>query len=889
MTNFSPNDLIEKASMSVRSTNALRRTGIHTIADLLAYDRNNIPTIRNMGEKSVNEIYAFLDALATEDGGFRLLTADGACQFDETLAEPIFHSVDGLLYKDIPIESLGLSNRSYNRLKGAGYNFASQLLDLNLETLLAMNQLGINSANEIVARIETLSFTEAKTTANSENALCKTFALEWAKALHLHSGKLYHELLSVFEQCEECGIAVDEKDLFAVSYLRNAIKSKIIDFLSDISYGTEPSEITTLFPIEVRTIIVEIMEEMHSSDQIITNSNSKIERKRMTVLEYAQTITKENERLFFLKRLQGQTLEEIGSQAGVTRERVRQVTVKCLSRKPVLAEDKYIEIFQKYDLSREDFCLAFNKDEAIFYYLMMACDKRGFLSVEDMLTDETLPIEVRRNAEKIAYKKYVTIGHERIYKSRPALVDYVARTYFQDEGHMDDFAEYYEMLLEDVGLSDDPQLIFNTRTYENKFIDYDKILWKRGRRLRYYDISSYDFAELLYELAFDQYNDIEYSALKFFRDYPTTMQQYDIRDEYELHNLLKKLYRNKENSHINFGRMPMIEFGNADRDIQVLDMLIQFAPIAIQDLATVYEKEYGVLSGTFTANFLKNFDEYFHDGIYNISASPPLSSDQHKHMTSILTLDYYEISDVKRIYQREFSSAAVENINPYTLETLGFNVFASYVVKNTYPSAADYIRTLLTTDDLVDTRDFPSGLHGKVSYSTQLSTLKDTYEIIEYEPYRYINIRRLNRVGVTVQQLREYCEAVAMCIGIGEYFTIASLNNGGFSHPLDDLGFSEVFYASLLTEDKGQFFYQRMGRTKVFRKGRSISLIGFIEYIVMQENSIDIYEFTERLANQYGVVIDRFKIIDVVKNSPMHYDSIMEKVYIDYDTYFEEV
>jgi len=52
---------------------------------------------------------------------------------------------------------------------------------------------------------------------------------------------------------------------------------------------------------------------------------------------------------------------------------------------------------------------------------------------------------------------------------------------------------------------------------------------------------------------------------------------------------------------------------------------------------------------------------------------------------------------------------------------------------------------------------------------------------------------------------------------------------------------------------------------------------------------MDIYDLLEMLAQDYGLTMERHKIIEAVKSSPMHYDSISEKIYIDYDTYFEEV
>jgi hypothetical protein len=121
-------------------------------------------------------------------------------------------------------------------------------------------------------------------------------------------------------------------------------------------------------------------------------------------------------------------------------------------------------------------------------------------------------------------------------------------------------------------------------------------------------MDSYDFTDLWQELALTQYHNVEYSALKFFRSYPEIMRRYDIRDEYELHNLLKKLCQKGKIENISFGRMPMIEFGKVNREAQVSDMLRKIAPVTIQDFAAFYEYEYGVLPGTFMADFLKKED-----------------------------------------------------------------------------------------------------------------------------------------------------------------------------------------------------------------------------------------------------------------------------------------
>jgi len=895
MIYLTPEDIIESAGLSIRCNNALRRAGIYTIGDLLAHDRDKIPEIRNLGAKSINEIHAFLEKVSSDAGDVRIFSSDNERLSDMRIAEKpavLFRDDNGVLRKDISLEELDLSVRSYNCLKNAGYDFASKLIGITEEVLLSINNLGRNSVIEILTKMATIYFPENSDdlASISENFPCKAFVSEVTKTFALHGGKLYQELLPIFERADEEGKTVDLAEIFSVKILRDAIKSKIMAFLSTFTFGVDKAELMELFTdaIPDYTLIEAIIDEMESEGQIIVGN--KIECRKMTILEYVQQIPNERSRDFFLKRLQGLTLEEIGSQfGGVTRERVRQIVAKCMKSKPGVIEDKYIEVYSKYNFSLKDFTLAFGEDEIVYNYLTMVCDKREALPVEELLIDESFPAEIRRSAERIVYKNYITIDGERIYKSRSSLADYVARTYFRSEASFSDFVDYYNMVLEDLWLSDDFKFELNEGTYENRFNEHDNVLWKQGRRFRYYDIDNYDFLDFWQELSLEQYQNVEYSSYKFFRDHQELMHRYDIRDEYELHNLLKKLYRKNGFENINFGRMPMLEFGKADRNGQVLDMLVQLAPVAIQDFAVSYENEYGVHAATFMANFLKSFDEYFHDGVYDISM-PQLPNDQFIRMKDVLLEDYYEISDIKRIYQREFPNEAGGNINPYVLKTLGFSVFTSYAIKNTHISAASYFHMLLTKDDIFDTRNFPHGLSGKISYNSELYALKDKYEIVEYEPYCYINIRRLNSIGVTAGHLKEYCDDVAQYVNIGEYFTIASLNTTGFSHNLDNLGFGEVFYSSILLEDTKRFSYQRMGGTKLFRRGTmEASLKGLLEFIVGRKTSIDIYELTELLVDKYGINIERYKIISTVENSPLYYDSIMEKVYIDYDTYFEEV
>ena len=139
---------------------------------------------------------------------------------------------------------------------------------------------------------------------------------------------------------------------------------------------------------------------------------------------------------------------------------------------------------------------------------------------------------------------------------------------------MEEFLQWYQLLLETIGASEDPSLALEVRTYENKLSISNDVLWNHGHRFRYYPISQYDCSHLLETLALDQYEDMEFSSLKLFREAPDLMEEYDIRDEYELHNLLKKIWPSTSTLNIQFKKMPTIVIGTPNRDRQVLDLLM---------------------------------------------------------------------------------------------------------------------------------------------------------------------------------------------------------------------------------------------------------------------------------------------------------------------------
>ena len=684
--------------------------------------------------------------------------------------------------------------------------------------------------------------------------------------------------------------------LYENEKLSNALDAKILSILEEHEGGVPQEILKGKIPKHLRntTIVEEMLLSMEQRGEFRVEDDVYI-RIFPSIIDSLNTIDERN-RDIVLARLSGYKLQEIGDKYGITRERVRQICRKVLSSKRRrgrrFREDKYLYLFSKYDVSREDFMLAFDEPRSTYEYMdaIASRDPSTLEPFESVLEDENIPISMRRQAERAIYRNYIMVNGQHIQKKRSPLVDYYIRTYCRELTQFDDFEVKYQKFLDELGLSGDDNFKVIGHSGEAFLSKNQKrcLLWNQWRSFRYYDIQSRDYSDFLETINLMQYDGMEISTLKLFRDNAALMNEYDIRDEYELHNLLKKIW-DETDSRVVFKRMPTIEIGSVNRDAQVWSLLLQYSPVSTGRLGELYEEAYGVKAPTFWGSYLKNFDKYFFNGVYSVDTQN-LPNNEFTILSKLLTEDYYTIQEVQRIYLREFPNTDTTHINPYTLKTLGFRAYSNYVVRNTYTNSVDYFNKLLTGSDIVDMREYPASIQRIGTYQGEMRRLRQEREIVEFGPYQYINIRRLNQFGVTKETMEDYCRAVSQFVEKGSFFTVHSINSDGFSHSLDELGFDEVFYSAILMEDRAHFNYQRLGRERVFVNGKSNNVIAdMLLWLIGEKHKIDIYDLRALLENHYGIVIDKYKLIDLIRNAGMYYDTIMETAYIDYDTYFEEI
>ncbi len=613
-----------------------------------------------------------------------------------------------------------------------------------------------------------------------------------------------------------------------------------------------------------------------------------VEIRYPTLEEYVNSIEDQRRRIILQERLQGLTMEQLAAKHGMTQQRVSDILRKMVVRFPHLLESRYLYIVNHYEISREDFTDAFQEDSSVFQFLEMVRDRSETRRpLEQILNDEAIPLPLRSLAKTIVLRHYILIDGILVERRRTALSEYLVKRYCRKPISIDNFFVLYEDKMVELGLEDDVSLRLDPLTYLNRLSTCNYTLWNKNRRFRYYPLADMDFTRLLDELALETMGDLEFSALKLVRDHPDLMADYDIHDEFELHNLLKKIWP-PERGNVRFTRMPTILVGNPDRDRQVMDLMREHAPILRLDLARLYEEVYGAKAATVNSNYFRCLDPYLDRDIYRMDL-PDLPPEMHHRMKEVLTADFYRMEDVERIFRQEFPGESRERINSFALHHLGYQTCSNYVISSRYSGAVEYFRKIFSENNFVNLAGEYHDLAGISAFNCELLVQKSHRRVVECSPRVYVTARYLERLEITPKDMEDYCIAVRNYVPIGTYFTVDSLRAAGFDHPLHHRGnFGNWFFASILAEDKEHISSRRLGRNRVFTPGaRNFSMQGFYRYVLLQNGGVmELRSFTDTIRRDYGCNTKEQAVLGIIQASDLYYDSLLGEIWPSYPIYY---
>ena len=872
-----PIDMLE---LSTRTYNVLRRANIVFIHQALELYPDGFAGLRNMGAKSVEEICRVLewvmDNRKTLTSG-NTIGAD-ADKTQETLAEdmdvaaanysllellehPAFRekAMLALKLRDISVEAMDLSVRAVNALRRVNVFTFSDILPLYPDGIASLRNIGIKTVEEIKA--------------------CVQFYL-----------KELQPFVAAY-----CG---DDTDAM---YPDDYIRENVISNFDGVGFAGLSFQ-------QMRAGLPEVI----SDERVKKCIGTLLAEKRLEYVDFRcyrvypsvfdivkESLLSEEDKDILLQRFSGKTLEEIASERGVTRERIRQIVNKKMAKLRTYAinaygtdlfdEDFYTYLYEQYEVDKEVWFLYLGISEKTFAYLVNTYTK-GKKELELALSDPGVSLILKFKIREYLNRNKILIDGVLMECKRSTIEEYALSKFARDELSFEEFADLYNGLLRDNGIAFTEKLYYTDdgrRTRTNRWPESRFCLWKNGERLRFYNIDAQDYTELLETLNIENLQNTEISTLKFFHDYPAVMEKYDIRDHYELHNLLKKVVDPGTCHAISFGRQPMIRFGEFDRDKVIYEIIEAFSPITMEDLAEYLHTEYGYDKGTVQSYFIP-FMQYCHRSVFSVTFKR-IPDDRVNLLKENLPEEFYYISEIKEVYTTLFPGADADEINHRSLKEMGYTVMNHYVLRG-YATAESFFTHVLLRDDVFSLTPL-NKRYGEIKmYWGAVYEVKKNLDVLLFDDGQYIAFRRLEKLGITKDDLRAYSEAVYDFVEDNTYFTIASLQDAVETN-LDALGFGAPFYAGLLAAS-GKFEHVQCFGTPLLYKGcrsEQLSIKRFLLDELSAYDAVDVDDFIADCYDKYAIRIpERGEVTRALAGTDFYYDSIMEKIYRNKDYYYAE-
>lgn len=624
-----------------------------------------------------------------------------------------------------------------------------------------------------------------------------------------------------------------------------------------------------------------ILLENFLNKKILKKEDSNYSLVKPRLKEELDKIKDQNHKDIILKKLTGRTLESIGSEYNVTRERIRQIIQKEIKKFVITREEeKYKEIFETYNFDCDLFCEFFNVNDYVYYYLR---EKYKMGDTEPSELIDSWNLDKRQLA--ILKRKYnlITYKGENIVVKKINILNAILK---QSEKAMEysEIMSEYNKIIEINNLDIDLISEADFRNIDSILNRSNYVLCDVGRYYRYYDIDELDEEDVN---ALQKMLDVEpgdYSSEFFFNSNELLMKNIDIKNEYELHNLLRK-YIGNYNGKITYSRMPDIFIDCDDKNAFVDNLIHELSPISLDEFVDYVYQNYGHKNNTFRALLVSNFSKYITNGQI-ISECPEFTEEQMNILNEKLTEDIYSIITIKELLTDLFDVNDFKLINNLNMSKLGYKLRGNYIMKSSISNLEGYLRNIILNSDYYEIK--PEMKKIGSTFSSYLYKFIYNLDLFEIDNEKYITIKKLNELGISKENIKEFINEIEKVISDNEYFNLYTLDKDNFLTNLKQYNFPDCFYETIISAIPNVKTFTVKNNVVFIKTDEQATREKFINSFVTK-NKIFVSEIKKDILTKYNIDLYEYYIKEFIDKKKFYFDNSIDCVYKSKDYYDEDI
>ncbi len=578
----------------------------------------------------------------------------------------------------------------------------------------------------------------------------------------------------------------------------------------------------------------------------------------------------------FERSLNGEYFSDIATDMGVSRENIRQIFNKCLNKIGKVDEDKYRQSFEKYEWNDSSFSDFYNVEKKVYYYLNFKY-KLGQVSIENLLEDDT---DLSENEKKSLKKhlKLITYKNYTISANRLKLLNIILKIENRAM-KLKEILSLYNKIVEEYNFNTISGLEkveeSNTKLIAALLGRSEFVVQSNHNQYRYFDfktLSKIDI-KLLEEML--NIEDGIYSAKKFYEENIFLMQNLDIKNQYELHNVLRRVINN---SKISFGRMPDIYIGEKDKTEFLMKLINLLSPISVDDFCCIMEKDYGHIPSTMYAYIYNYLNEFITNNILDTKLLE-FDNNELDILSKNIYKDIYTISEIKEIILKLTHKDSSKYLNNLNFNRIGYKVREQYIFKQSIGSIDGYIRNIILKDNFYIESEELRKIGS--SYVWTINSMLKNKEIFKIADNMYITNKGIKEKGISIEKILYTEEKIKKSVKENEFFNIYTLKKNKIIGKDDFFGFSESFLENILQYSSGIQLLKIEGNYLFVKSEFNYNKSKFINYIMNNICPIKLDDSIKFFKNNYNIEIDKYTILSFLDRTIFVYNQetkIIEKV-----------
>ena len=584
----------------------------------------------------------------------------------------------------------------------------------------------------------------------------------------------------------------------------------------------------------------------------------------------------------FLEKLEGKTLESIGQERGVTRERIRQIIAKSLEKLPEVFEDTYKDLFSEYNFDCNTFCEIFEVEKYVYYYL------KEKYTIGEKDKSELLDLDILNDIQKEKLRKkcnLIVYNQENIIVTKNNIIEAILKS-TNEQIEINHILDLYNEFIAKYNLEDVLSYLNKneTRNIERILSVSRKMICAFKRKYRYFDIDSLSSTDITNLSNLLKVDSGAYSTEVFFKDNPLLMKELDIRDEYELHNILKKLF--SDNKKLNFTRMPDILIDCNNKFDFIEEKIKELSPIGIDEFCQFIYENYGHKIDTFRALLTTYFNIYIDNNVLKVEC-PIFTDEQRMIMKDYLQSDIYSIKTLKQLLTDLFDVNDFSLINNKNLSKMGYKVRGNYIMKSNIISIEDYLKNkVLASDYYVVESEYK-----KIGSTFSNYIYRMMYDMILFkvDEDKYITIKKLNELGIEKQDIVEFQNKILEIISDNQYFNLSYIKRNMNFNKLKKEELTDTFYEMIVFIIPSIKTFTIDGNRMFIKSEIVPTRESFISSIIEEKQKITIEELRCYLNNKYNINIIPYVIRQYINRKRFYYQEGTDCIYLNKEMYDNEV